>query len=289
MKPTGKKLPKQRKNLSVISLFNEEIRSRNFKGETGWVHVRSVPRKLADGRVIWDGVYINITERKKAEEEIKQTSEQLSRLAVHLQTIREEERKRIGREIHDELGQQITAVKMDVAWIDKKTEKNSIIKTKLNNIITLLDGSNVSIRKILNELRPGVLDSYGLTDALEWQGRQFTEHTGIPLSFHCSESNLKTDEAVVTCIFRVFQESLTNITKYAKAKKIVSSLTSSSGMLVLEVEDDGLGFDMEILKNKQSFGILGMKERVVSLNGTFQIVSLPGKGTKLTISLPDKR
>ena len=228
-----------------------------------------------------------IIARKKIEEEIKQNAEQLRQLTAYLQTIREEERKRIGREIHDELGQQLTAVKMDVAWIDKKTpEESAVIKTKLKNIITLLDGSNISIRKILSELRLGVLDDHGLVDALEWQGGQFISNTGIPLSFKSSASNLKVEEVIATCIFRAFQEALTNITKYAKAKKVISSLNCKDDMIILEVEDNGKGFDTTLLNSKQSFGILGMKERVASLNGKFELTSSPGKGVKLIVSLP---
>lgn len=229
----------------------------------------------------------DISERKKAEEEILSTTAQLRLLAAHLQNIREEERKRIGREIHDDLGQQLTAIKMDVAWIDKKTtDEFSLIKPKLKNIITLLDGSNESVRKILNELRAGVLDSYGLVDALEWQGKQFTLNTGIPLLFSSNKAGIPTDEAITTCIYRVFQESLTNITKYANAKKVTSSLTYSDEKILLEIKDNGVGFDIMMLKSNQSFGILGMKERVASLSGHFELLSLPGKGTTIKISLP---
>jgi len=246
-------------------------------------------RVLYEGNPCLIGTGIDIAERKKAEEEVKQTSLQMRQLTGHLQTIREEERKRIGREIHDELGQQLTAIKMDVAWINKKTPNEAgLIKTKLGNIITLLDGSNLSIRKILNELRVGVLDDYGLIDALEWQGNQFTENTGIPIFFHSNETVLKVEEPVATCMFRVFQESLTNITRYAEAKRVFSSLNTEDDRLILEIEDDGKGFHPHMPYSKQSFGILGMQERVSSVNGTFQLVSSPGKGTKITITVPYK-
>lgn len=232
----------------------------------------------------------DISERKKAEEEILSTTAQLRQLAAHLQNIREEERKRIGREIHDDLGQQLTAIKMDVAWIDKKTSNEfSLIKPKLKNIITLLDGSNESVRKILNELRAGVLDRYGLVDALEWQGQQFTLNTGIPLLFTCNKTGIPTDEAITTCIYRIFQETLNNITKYANAKKVISSLSYSNEKIVLKIKDDGVGFDITMPKNNQSFGILGMKERVASLGGDFELLSKPGKGTTVRISLPLKK
>lgn len=230
---------------------------------------------------------VDISERKKAQEAMKETSEQLRQLTAHLLYVREEERKRIGREIHDELGQQLTAIKMDVAWIDKKTPpENEAFKTKLKNVITLLNGGNQSIRRILNELRPVILDDYGLLEALKWQAQQFTGNTGIPVTFKTTETQIKIAEEIATCVFRVFQEALTNITRYAKADKVVVSLDIDDENILLNIEDNGAGFDMELTKTKKTFGILGMKERVVSLNGNFDLNSVVGKGTRIRISLP---
>ncbi|MGC4100543.1 PAS domain S-box protein [Ferruginibacter sp.] len=233
------------------------------------------------------GVGIDFSERKKAQEEIKETSEKLRQLTAHLLNVREEERKRIGREIHDELGQQLTAIKMDVAWIDKKIEPGAeLIKTKLKNIITLLDGSNQSIRRILAELRPGILDDYGLIEALEWQNRQFTANTGIPVNFVTAERELKLPEPVSTCIFRIYQEAFTNITRYAHASRVTTSIILETGVIVVIIKDDGIGFDTQAVQSKKSFGVLGMKERVFSLGGTFELETTPGKGTTITIRLP---
>ena len=233
------------------------------------------------------GLGINISQRVKAQEEIKETSEKLRQLTAHLQNIREEERKRIAREIHDELGQQLTAIKMDVAWIDKKIpDETLLLKSKLKNIITLLDASNSSIRKILNELRIGVLDHHGLIEALQWQGQQFSYNTSIPLDFNIPDQPLQIEETIATCIFRVFQEALTNITRYANAKHVNISLTFNDGMIYFSITDDGMGFDTALLKTNKSFGILGMKERVASLNGKFELASVAGTGTSITITIP---
>jgi PAS domain S-box-containing protein len=235
------------------------------------------------------GVGIDISVQVKSQEEIKQTTEKLRQLTAHLQSIRDEERKRIGREIHDELGQQLTAIKMDVAWIDKKIPKETIaIKNKLNNIITLLDGSNESIRKILNELRHGFFGDNGLLEALEWQGNQFTEITGIPVKFITQETVLELPEQIANCIFRIYQESLTNIMRYAQASKVLASLNIKEENITLVVEDNGKGFDIKGLQNSKSFGILGMKERVHSFDGKFILDSVKGKGTKIIVSLPFK-
>jgi PAS domain S-box-containing protein len=233
------------------------------------------------------GVGIDFSEREEAQQEIEKTTEKLRELTAHLLSVREEERKRIGREIHDELGQQLTAIKMDVSWIDKKIAEDTVpIKNKLKNIITLLDGSNQSIRRILSELRPGILDDYGLIEALEWQNRQFTSNTGIPVKFATTEKELKLPEPVATCIFRVYQEAFTNITRYADATKVTASLTIAHDIIKVTIADDGKGFDTIAVQSKKSFGILGMRERVLSLNGKFALVSSPKKGTKITISIP---
>src|SRR5258708_34844134 len=152
---------------------------------------------------------------------MKQSYKEIRRLTEHLQKIREEERTSIAREIHDELGQQLTAIKTDVAWIDKKTaEETTDIKRKLKNIIELLDGSNQSIRRILSELRPRILDDYGLAEAIEWLSRQFTETTGIPVKCTTPEKDIKVSEQIATCIFRVCQQAFTNITRHALAKNV---------------------------------------------------------------------
>ncbi len=259
-------------------------------GTIAWVIGQAIPERDADGNIIgYVGTTTDITERKKYEKELQESSEKLRQLTAHLLNVREEERKRIGREIHDELGQQLTAIKMDVSWISKKTDPgNEVFKTKLQNVITLLDGGNQSIRRILNELRPVILDDYGLLEALKWQAKQFSNNTGIPVSFKTSESQVRIREDIATCVFRVFQEALTNITRYAKAKNVVVSLDIDEESILLNIEDDGIGFDTELTNTKMSFGILGMKERVFSLNGNFSLISSPGKGTKVRVNLPLK-
>ena len=262
-----------------------------------WVHTKldgtEFPVEVMLTSIILKGkqsfftIWHDITERKKAEEEIKSANKQLRQLTAHLQSIREEERKRIGREIHDDLGQQLTAIKMDVAWIDKKTpDESSIIKPKLKNIITLLDGSNQSVRRILSELKPGILDELRLLDAIEWHGKQFTGNTGIPVVINVPGTVFNLPEAMAACIFRVYQESLTNIARYANAKNVWVTLKLPANKVMITIEDDGTGFDIATLKNKNTFGILGMKERVYSLNGSFDLESVPGQGTIVSISLP---
>ncbi|MGZ8539616.1 MAG: PAS domain-containing sensor histidine kinase [Chitinophagaceae bacterium] len=259
-----------------------------LKGGHRWLETHAVPLRDSNGKIIsLLGVTRDITERKKVEEKIGNTAEELRLLAAHLQSIREEERKRIGREIHDELGQQITAIKMDIAWIDKRiTADNPLLKNKLHNVIQLLDGSNRSIRRILSELRPGVLDDRGLLESLDWLGRQLTENTGIPVKLTSDETEIKLPESIATCIFRVCQEAFTNIIRYAGAHHVWISLSIHDDSITVKIEDDGKGFDPSAVQSNKSFGILGMKERVLSLSGKFELLSTPGEGTKIMINLP---
>ena len=275
-------------NKTAGKAFEDEMRLRRTDGEYRWFLVRTAPLRDEKGNIVkWYGVSIDIEESKCAEEILKQSYDEIRRLTEHLQKIREEERRSIAREIHDELGQQLTAIKMDVVWIDKKIpEETPDIKRKLKNIIGLLDGSDLSIRKILSELRPKILDDHGLLEAIKWLGRQFTETTGMPVEFTTTEKELRVSEQIATCLFRVCQEAFTNITRYSHAKKVSVSITIFEKNINLIIEDDGTGFDTGSVQNKNSFGILGMKERVLSLGGVFELVSSPGKGTKITASLP---
>ncbi len=240
-----------------------------------------------EGSMYLVGVGIDFSERVRIQEEVRKTSQQLQELTTHLQSIREEERKRIGREIHDELGQQLTAIKMDIAWINKKTtDENKIVKDKLTNVIQLLDGSNLAIRRILNELRPAILDEHGLLDALQWHNRQFRDATGIAVELKTDQADIKVNEQTATCIFRVYQEALTNIMRYAHANKVLTSLQIEKDRIEVTIEDDGKGFDVNTMQSAKSFGLLGMRERIRALNGQFTIFSQPGEGTRIQFSLP---
>jgi signal transduction histidine kinase len=242
-------------------------------------------KMLSDKRIL--AIVRDVTDRKRAEETLKQSNEEIRRLNEYLQNIREEERIHIAREIHDELGQQLTAIKMDVAWIDKKTSEETIdIKKKLKNIIGLLDGSNQSIRRILSELRPRMLDDDGLLEAIKWMSRQLTETAGIPVDFVTTETDIQLSEQIATCIFRVCQEAFTNISRYSLAKRVFISVKMVEENIILIIKDDGIGFDTASVQNKKSFGILGMKERVLSLGGRLDLLSSPGKGTKITAMIP---
>lgn len=242
-----------------------------------------------DGPLTASFIY-DITQKKKVQRQIENHNKKLQQLTHHLQRIREEERRRIGREIHDELGQQLTAIKMDVAWMDKKIpEEEVLLKQKISNIITLLDGSNVSVRRILHELKPSILDEYGLHDAIEHLVLQFTSNTGIPVNHSLCKNYTGLSKDAITCLYRITQESLTNIVKYAKAKTVFLTIKKGSKNVTALIEDDGIGFDPLVLENNDSFGLMGIQERVSVLKGIFNIKSIIGKGTTIKVVLPLKK
>lgn len=232
------------------------------------------------------GVGFDFTERLNAQQKIRETTDQLRSLAAHLQEVREEERKGIGREIHDELGQTLTAIKMDIAWINKRIADDEVLKEKLKNVSALLDRSNLSVRKILTQLRPGIFQSGSLLDAIRWLMRQFRETSGIEAEFSCNAEEVDLPDNITTSIFRVLQEALTNITRYAKAQHVKVQLRIESSSVSLFIGDDGTGFDINSVNPHKSFGILGMKERVISLRGTFELKSEKGRGTEIYIIIP---
>ena len=233
------------------------------------------------------GTGIDITDRKKAEEEVQQSYASIRKLTEHLQNIREEERTHIAREIHDELGQQLTVLKMDASWLNKKLITNDeSVKEKLKDLLELLDGTVRTVRKISSELRPSLLDDMGLVAAMEWHLKEFEKRVTVKTKFSMPTNDLPLTDTVKTGLFRIFQESLTNVARHANAKKVEVSLQRQNGSIILSIKDDGKGFDREKAANKKTLGILGMEERSFMMGGSYQINSKPGKGTLVVVSVP---
>ncbi len=237
-----------------------------------------------DGLTIY---FRDITERKKAEEEIKKTTGQLRQLTSRLQNIREEERTRIAREIHDELGQQLTALKMDAFWIGKQIDvADKTIHEKISSMISLIDDTITTVRRIASDLRPSILDDLGLIAALEWQGQEFEKRTGIKSILTNKMKDFKPIGELSTTIFRVYQEALTNITRYAHATEVETTIEEKNNHITLIIKDNGCGIDLSDVNYKNSLGLIGMKERAALFQGELTIESQKQKGTTITLKIP---
>ena len=228
-----------------------------------------------------------IAERERAEQELKASRDQLRALAAHLQTVREEERKSIAREIHDELGQACTAIKMDLALIGRKAHKRQTrLRSKVGSALQVVDEMIVTLRRLSSELRPRTLDDLGLSAALEWQAQEFESRTGISCQISLPQQPIALDPERSTAVFRIFQEALTNVARHSHATSIDARLETSPELLTFEVRDNGSGFDADAAKARSSFGLVGMQERAFLLNGELRIKSVPGGGTTLTLRIP---
>jgi len=244
-------------------------------------------RLPSENKILIRGSIIDITERKKAQLELEQSYESIRYLTDHLQNIREQERIHIAREIHDELGQQLTVLKMDISWLNKKIAPvDNAVKQKLKSLTEMLNGTVKTVRRISSELRPSLLDDLGLVAAMEWQLKEFEERFGIKAIFVADETEIELPDSIKTGFFRIFQESLTNIARHANAKHVSASLKSSDQEIILCIEDDGKGFDNKKIEGKRTLGILGMKERTLMMGGEYSINSIPGRGTTVLVVIP---
>jgi len=231
----------------------------------------------------------DITERKKNEEEILRKNEQLKNLTTHLQQVREEERTTISREIHDELGQQLTALKMDIDWIrHKQNNPDEAVVSKLKEMLQMSDGIISTIRRISSDLRPAIIDDLGLIAALEWKCNDFEEKMGIPCQFFSNVKERKFENHFGINAYRILQETLTNVSRHAAAKSVIVSVSENETDLFLEIADDGKGISNENISNGKTLGIIGMRERAALLGGKLIITGEKNKGTSTKLILPLK-
>jgi PAS domain S-box-containing protein len=265
-----------------------EIRLQSRKVVPMPLHFSLSPLRLEGTRAICL-IASDISDVKRAEQEVRAASEQLRKLAARLVSVREEERTRISREVHDELGQSLTAVKMDLAWLAGRLSKGDgqkldQMKKRIHSTRQLSESLIQAVRRISTELRPGILD-LGLAAALEWQMQDFQARTGI----HC-KLRLLTREMfapdVSTTLFRILQETLTNVARHAKATRVEVVKQKQRGRLVLQIRDNGRGFDPEDPSLSKSLGLLGMRERAAILHGGVIVSSAPGRGTTVTAWIP---
>jgi PAS domain S-box-containing protein len=235
------------------------------------------------------GMGLDITDRINAEAALIETTEEIRKLSTHLQNIREEERSRIALEIHDVLGQQLTALKMDATWIRKRCGDNDAMTERLTAMVSLIDDTIKTVRRISSELRPGILDDLGLIPALEWQCTEFSKNTGLECHFQSNKNDIEVDSNMAINIFRIYQEALTNIARHAQASQVQTTMLQQNGLIQLTIEDNGIGVDLNEVKNKKSLGLISMKERARLFKGEVMIEQRVPQGTVVTVKLPSAK
>ncbi|MBI4499844.1 MAG: PAS domain S-box protein [Gemmatimonadetes bacterium] len=233
------------------------------------------------------GAAQDITEQSQALQAVEAGREELRQLARRLQQIREEERARISREIHDELGQCLTGLKMDLAWVGTKLKPGQEpLRERNDAMIGLVDSTIDTVRRIAAELRPGLLDDLGLQAAMEWQANEFTRRAGVDVTLELEAGDGSLPPEVSTAIFRIFQEALTNVARHASAHHVTARLARDEGALLLSVHDDGRGLSEADRPGRRSLGILGMRERARALGGDVTVNGAPDQGTTVTARIP---
>ena len=263
----------------------------------------------ADGRVVWlrdasrvvhpdqdhrelVGMMIDVTESRMASDELRRSREQLLDFSTHLEWVREQERTAIAREVHDELGQALTALKMDIAWLLRRlsdakgqTPRADLVE-RIGRMSLLADQTIERVRRITRELRPGVLDDLGLPVAIEWQAREFESRSGVRCEVRSDLVDERLDRDLATGMFRIFQEALTNVGRHAEASRVEVALTRQGRTLLLTVRDDGKGIPSEGPSRAHSMGLLGMRERARRLGGSLTLSGRAGEGTEVVVTVP---
>jgi len=234
------------------------------------------------------GIQRDITDRHRSAEEVARSREELRALAARLETVREEERTRIARELHDELGQALTGLKLDLAWMERRLNRHSQseLVDRCASLLGRLDEVMVSVRRIVTELRPSVLDQLGLADAIEWQAHDFASRTGLALELDIDCLGASPPETVASAVFRMLQEALNNVAKHANATRVRVALRIEPDSLVLDVCDDGRGITHDELRGSHSLGLLGLRERAIALGGSVTISRGTKCGTTVALRLP---
>ena len=272
--------------------WSEEYRFRRKDGNFAYVYDRGFIIHDAQGKPVrMVGGMTDVTGRKQAEEQLELSRRQMRALTARLESLREEERTRISREIHDELGQMLTGLKMDLRWVEKRL--SNMESKELNPVLDkVVDASELTdqtincVQRIAMELRPGVLDHLGLPTAVKYEAKRFEDRSGVNCNVYLSELSIELKPNVSTIIFRILQEALTNAARHAHATKVDIDLFEQAGEIVLQVRDDGKGISPDDTESPRSLGLVGMKERASLLGGSITFERAPTGGTMVTLRVP---
>jgi len=286
-------LPEDRKGyLETMAVSKVSMSGWNWEGriwidawkDVKWVNLRATPHPAAHGAVQWDGIMTNITESKNEQLEVLHSRARLAELTEHSEQVKEQERARIAREIHDDLGGNLTAIKMALSMLSARLPADPQLQEKAAYLDGLVDRSIEAVHRISLDLRPSTLD-LGIVAALEWQASEFEKTTGIACIFRSAERDIELDPDHAAALFRIFQEALTNVAKHAGASQVTVTLRRQHQHLMLDIADNGRGMLPADRLKPHSFGLRGMSERARALGGTLSLSAAPGGGTMVTIKI----
>jgi two-component system sensor histidine kinase UhpB len=287
-------LPEDRKGyLDCMRASRDALSGWNWEGriwidawhDVKWINLRATPHLVEGGAVQWDGIMSNITASKQEQEEVVRSRARLAELTDHIEQVKEQERTRIAREIHDDLGGNLTAIKMALSMLAARLpDDQPQLLEKTNYLDDLVDRTIEAVHRISLDLRPTMLD-LGIVAALEWQAREFEKQMGIACVFRGPNEDVNLDDDHTAALFRIFQEALTNIAKHAGATRVTVSLRRQRAHLTLSICDNGRGIQAADRLKPHSFGLRGMSERAKALGGTLALSQTPGGGTMVTIKI----
>ena len=248
---------------------------------------------LSIGGLIADAIQKKLVEKELADYRdrleilVDSRTKELSQLSHRIQSIREEEKTRISREVHDELGQSMTALKMDLFQLEKKLRPDSIeLQKSTKAMMDLVDATIKSVQKIAMELRPPVLDAFGLCEAIAWQAEEYEKRFGLKFDLNCLQNDIDLDKGLMTALFRVFQEAVTNVVRHAEASRVEISMSQNKDQLSMKIVDNGKGIKLNEIEGPSSLGLIGMRERLRHWNGQVRFSGVSGKGTSVEIKIP---
>jgi signal transduction histidine kinase len=264
--------------------WRDELRVDSPEGSVRWVQASASARTDGAG-LLWDGVVVDVTPIKEAEQSLRESERQLRSLSAHLERAKETERTAVAREVHDEIGGTLTAMKADLASLQRRLGGDEAAAERLASLEGLVARAMATSQAISRRLRPSLLDQ-GLYHALAAQGREFEARHGIACKVVANDEDLQLDEERATALFRIGQEALTNVAKHSGARAVELNLFASAAQVSLEVRDDGRGVDPAHLDKTGSYGDVGMHERVRNLGGWLEIDGGPGRGTTIMVTLP---
>lgn len=263
--------------------------SNKIIGSFGLAHPESL--EIGESTARWIESLANyvaaLTERKRTEEDLRTSHEQLRELSVHLQSAIEEERKQIAREIHDELGQELSLLQLELGLVENKLSKNQrVLRKKIRSMSKLIDSIVHSVQRISSNLRPALLDNLGIAAAVEWQAKEFQRRTKIQCEAKIDFSEIVLSQERSTALFRILQETLTNVARHSKATKVRIELKKNIDVIELIIHDNGIGISAQNVANPKSFGLIGMRERIRQVGGEIEFSGKSGKGTLVTVTVP---